>query len=83
MANLAGRGCAVSTSPGAFAMTRWQYDEIDLNDLPRKTSAKELLNEMGEEGWELVVVTANHFAILKRPLDEPRPVRKKRSTEST
>ena len=64
-------------------MTRWQYDKIDLNDLPRKTTVKDLLNELGDEGWELVLVTANNFAILKRPIAEARPARKKTASEST
>lgn len=48
-------------------MKRWQYEKIDLNALPRKTTDLDRLNEVGDEGWELVAITANNFAIFKRP----------------
>jgi hypothetical protein len=49
-------------------MTKWQYCKIDLNDLPRKTDDVDVLNDAGHEGWELVGITANNFAYLKRQI---------------
>ena len=52
-------------------MPQWQYRKISLSDLPQWTDELELLNEAGEEGWELVNVTTNNIALLKRPLVAP------------
>ena len=48
-------------------MTMWEYDQINLNELPRKMNALDVLNDAGAEGWELVTLTALNIAILKRP----------------
>jgi hypothetical protein len=45
----------------------WQYRKVDLGDLPHRTSDIDLLNLVGADGWELVVVTTNNIAYLKRP----------------
>ena len=47
-------------------MTAWKYRTIHLSDLPRKTDEIGLLNGAGAEGWELVGITANNIAYLKR-----------------
>jgi hypothetical protein len=52
-------------------MPQWQYCTISLCDLPRKTDEIDLLNEVGEEGWELVGITANNIAYLKRQVTRP------------
>jgi hypothetical protein len=52
-------------------MPQWQYRTIHLNDLPRKTDEIDLLNDAGEEGWELVVIAANNVAYLKRQIARP------------
>jgi hypothetical protein len=54
-------------------MPQWDYRKIDLNDLPRSKEDIDLLTNAGEEGWELVVITPNHFAYLKRPVEAPGP----------
>jgi hypothetical protein len=57
-------------------MNRWEYDKLDLNDLPRKTDEVDVLNEAGKGGWELVALTANNVAILKRVVaQEPAPAK--------
>ena len=48
-------------------MQQWEYRTIYLND-PRKTDEIDLLNDAGEQGWELVGITANHIAYLKRQI---------------
>jgi hypothetical protein len=47
-------------------MAAWEYDKIDLNAAARKTEAIDLLNAAGTEGWELVHISSNHVAYLKR-----------------
>jgi hypothetical protein len=49
-------------------MSEWEYIKIDLNDLPRNTEGIDLLNDAGKEGWELVTLTSNNIAFLKRPI---------------
>jgi hypothetical protein len=48
-----------------IAMPHWQYRAIDLADLP-DCNCLDLLNKLGEEGWELVIITANSIAHLRR-----------------
>jgi hypothetical protein len=47
-------------------MPVWEYTTIDLNDLPPKVSELDLLDDAGTEGRELVVITPNNIAYLKR-----------------
>jgi hypothetical protein len=54
-------------------MHRWHYRRINLNDVPRKTDDIDLLNDVGREGWELLAITSNNFAYLKRQLHDPAP----------
>jgi hypothetical protein len=51
-------------------MPQWEYRKIDLSDVPPKVADIDLLDDAGREGWELVGITANNFAYLKRPLDD-------------
>jgi len=52
-------------------MPRWQYLSIDLANLPRWTDELDLLNEAGEVGWELMTITTNNVAYLRRAVDAP------------
>jgi hypothetical protein len=48
-------------------MLAWEYRKIDLADPKHMTSDDiELLTAAGEEGWEVVHITANNIAYLKR-----------------
>jgi hypothetical protein len=49
-------------------MSQWEYEKLNLSDVPRRGDDVDLLNDAGEKGWELVAVTANNMAYLKRPL---------------
>jgi hypothetical protein len=49
-------------------MPEWEYMKIDLNDLPRRTEGIDLLNDAGKDGWELVALTSNNIAYLKRKI---------------
>ena len=54
-------------------MTEWEYISINLSDLPQRTEALHLLNDAGKKGWELVAVTANGLAYLKRQIETLPP----------
>jgi hypothetical protein len=47
-------------------MPQWQYRTIYLNEVPRGSDAIDVLNDAGGEGWELVGITTNNIAYLKR-----------------
>ena len=47
-------------------MERWEYEKIDLNAVPAKASELDVLDRAGSDGWELVAITANGMAYMKR-----------------
>jgi len=51
-----------------IANTEWEYRKIDLADLPREKTDLDLLAKAGHEGWELIAITINNMAYLKRPI---------------
>ena len=53
-------------------MAEWEYRTLDLNDLPRKMEGLDILNDAGEEGWELVTIMPNQIAYLKRQVVKRR-----------
>jgi hypothetical protein len=57
---------------GTGSMTEWEYICIDLNNLPFKTQALDLLNDAGKESWELVGITNNGLGYLKRQIEKRR-----------
>jgi hypothetical protein len=59
-------------------MAKWEYRKLDLNDLPRGSDDVGVLNRAGGEGWELVSITRNNVAYLKRAYGDPaKAVRRK------
>jgi hypothetical protein len=52
-------------------MPQWEYSKIDLNNVPAKSSDLDALDDAGKDGWELVGITANNVAYLKRALEDP------------
>jgi len=68
-------------------MARWEYRKIPLNDVRPTVDDIDVLNDAGDNGWELVGITTNNVAYLKRPTDEPvpeaPPLRKRGSTSAT
>ena len=54
-------------------MPQWEYRKIDLNDVPRRVDDIDVLIDAGKDGWELISVTTNKIAYLKRRLDDPAP----------
>ena len=51
-------------------MSQWEHRKIDLNNVPRRTDDIDLLNDAGDQGWELVTITTNSMAYFKRQLDD-------------
>jgi hypothetical protein len=47
-------------------MPEWEYTLISLNDLPFKPGVIDVLNDAGKDGWELIAITSNNIAYLKR-----------------
>jgi hypothetical protein len=58
-------------------MPSWDYRKIDLNNVPRKTDDIDLLNDAGEQGWDLIAITPNNFAYLKREREDITPAQAK------
>jgi hypothetical protein len=54
-------------------MPQWDYRKIDLNNVPRKSDDVDLLNDAGEQGWELISIMPNNFAYLKREREAIAP----------
>jgi len=52
-------------------MPQWEYSRIDLSNIPARTNEVDLLDDAGRDGWELVGITANNVAYLKRPTGSP------------
>jgi hypothetical protein len=64
------------------AMAEFEYEKIDLNNIARKGDDIDLLDDLGEQGWELVVITANNIAYLKREVGSAKK-RRARSPSTT
>jgi hypothetical protein len=57
-------------------MSEWEYRKVDLNVLTRTATDLDLLDKAGDEGWELVVITPNSIAYLKRQITKPKSRKK-------
>jgi hypothetical protein len=51
-------------------VTDWEYRKIDLNQQHPRGGELDLLNAAGAEGWELVGISSNNIAYVKRPLED-------------
>jgi hypothetical protein len=54
-------------------VTEWEYKKIDLNQQRTGSDELEMLNAAGANGWELVGITSNNIAYLKREFEELAP----------
>jgi hypothetical protein len=63
-------------------MHGWEYRKLDLNDRARKAKETDLLNDAGSEGWEVVAITANHIAYLKRQVGRPAYSSRSKASET-
>jgi hypothetical protein len=57
-------------SLGGQAVRNWEYIKIDLNKQRPPGDELDLLNAAGTQGWELVGITSNNIAYLKRAIEE-------------
>jgi hypothetical protein len=60
---------------GGALQLQWEYLQVDLGDLQQGHDDVDLLNDAGNEGWELVAITVNGIAYLKRAIKEPARAR--------
>src|SRR5437660_756588 len=58
---------------GGKIVSLWEYRKIALNQLSAKTNDVDVLNDAGDEGWELVAILPNNIAYLKRQVGESVP----------
>jgi DNA-binding protein H-NS len=50
-------------------VTEWEYRKIDLSQQQPRKDDLDMLNAAGADGWELVGVTSNNIAYLKRLIE--------------
>ena len=51
-------------------MSEWEYRKIALNQLSPKTADVDVLNNAGDDGWELIAILPNNMAYLKREVGD-------------
>jgi hypothetical protein len=66
-----------------MTMPQWQYRTIYLNETPLGSDAIAVLNDAGGEGWELVGITANNVAFMKRQSVAPVQARRRKASADT
>jgi hypothetical protein len=47
----------------------WEYKKVALNQVSARAADIDLLNDAGDEGWELISILPNNIAYLKREID--------------
>jgi hypothetical protein len=63
-------------------MRQWEYLKLDLNHTPRRGDSIDALNKAGTDGWELVAVTGNGIATLKREMVQSATGRRRKAVEA-
>src|SRR6478672_3958447 len=58
--------------------TAWEYRKIKLTASNHGTDEILHLNVAGEEGWEIVHISADDVAYLKRPIEKAHPAKRRR-----
>jgi hypothetical protein len=64
-------------------VTVWNYRKIDLSEQRPRSDELDLLNTAGADGWELVGITSNNIAYLKRPIEDTVHASSVHSAEAT
>ena len=62
-------------------MAQWEYCKADLGAVSRSATDVGLLNNLGNEGWELVSIMPNGIAYFKRQLPPSAPPKSARRTK--
>jgi hypothetical protein len=60
-------------------MPAFEYEKINLDYIPRSGDDIDLLDELGEDDWELIAITPNNIAYLKRQVGYAKEPRTKSS----
>ena len=63
--------CRIGSLLSVRQMSEWEYTTINLSELPPRILVVDVLNNAGEKGWELIAITTNHIAYLKRQIARP------------
>jgi hypothetical protein len=58
-------------------MRQWEYRKLNLNEVRRRTDDIDMLCEAGKDGWELVSISFNNIAYLKREIVAAKPTSRK------
>jgi hypothetical protein len=64
-------------------MPEFEYEKINLNSIPRTGDDIDLLDALGEDGWELVAITPNNIAYLKRQVAHAKKPRTRSSAAAS
>jgi len=51
-------------------VAEWEYRKLSLNQHPPQGDELDMLNAAGADGWELIGITSNNIAYLKRKVEE-------------
>jgi hypothetical protein len=51
-------------------MPDWKYRKLHLNQHTPRSDELDMLNAAGRQGWELVSITSNNVAYLKREIED-------------
>ena len=62
-----------------MTMSQWEYQKLDLNNVPTRSDDINLLNDVGKAGWEVIAITANNIVYLKRAVLPPKRPSTRRS----
>lgn len=61
----------------------WEYCKINLSALPTKKNDVDVLNEAGENGWQLVtIIPSTNVAYLMRRLSEPTAEKRQQAKQA-
>lgn len=54
-------------------MQKWEYRVLEWEEIGTASRRGELFNTLGQDGWELTLVTDDYAYIFKRPMAEKPP----------
>jgi len=54
-------------------MQKWEYRVVEWEEIGSTPRRGEIFNGLGQDGWELALVTDDYAYIFKRPKEEKPP----------